>query len=215
LDDILIDGFIVNDNDAWIYRWFGMAVASPSGIRAALKKANGAPVTVRINSPGGETWSASVIYTDLREYAGDVTAKIVGLAASAASVIAMAGDVVQMSPTAEMMIHNPWTYAEGDYREMDHASDVLRNSRETIINAYALKSKTLTRAEIGNMLNKETWLDAQKALGLGLIDSIMFDDGTLGGTEPAPSGGSEPMPGGKAAAANIPSAAALKERKRV
>ena len=155
------------------------------------------------------------MYTELRGYAGQKTTQIIGVGASAASVIAMSGDVVQMSPTAEMMIHNPWMYAPGDYRDFERYADELRVGRETIINAYALKAKKLTRAEIGNMMNKETWFDAQKALGLGLIDSIMFDDGTLGGTEPAPTGGSEPMPGGKAAAANVPSAAALKERKRV
>ncbi len=214
-NEILLEGIVTNDEDAWVYAWFGIKAFSPNLLRTALKKANGSPVTVKINSPGGETWSGSVMYTELRSYAGQKTTQVIGLGASCGSVIAMAGDVVQMSPTAEMMIHNPWMTASGDYRDMDHYADELRVSRETIINAYALKAKNLTRAEIGNMLNKETWFDAQKALGLGLIDSIMFDDGTLTAANPVPSGGSEPMPGGKAAAANVPSAAALKERKRV
>lgn len=214
-NEILLEGIVTNDDDAWIFEWFGIKAFSPATLRTALKKANGGPVTVKINSPGGETWSGSVMYTELRSYPGQKTTQIIGLGASVASVIAMAGDAVQMAPTAEMMIHNPWMTASGDYRDMEHYADELRVSRETIINAYALKAKNLTRAEIGNMLNKETWFDAQTALNLGLIDSIMFDDGTLSGTAPAKSDDSEPMPGAKAAAANIPTAAALKERKRV
>ena len=95
-NEILLEGFVVKDDDAPLYRWFGYSVVSPNMVRAALKKANGGPLNVRINSPGGDVTSASVIYTDIRSYKGEVTMQITGMAASAASVIAMAGDVVQM-----------------------------------------------------------------------------------------------------------------------
>jgi ATP-dependent protease ClpP protease subunit len=217
LDEILLEGIVVNDDDQWIYKYFGVTAFSPSTIRAALKKANGGPVNVRINSPGGEVTSASVIYSDLRGYKGEVSGQITGMAASAASVIAMACKTLQMSPTAEMMIHNSTLATQGDHREMDHASDVLRSTDDAIANAYAGKTKLLTKAQIKNMMAKETWLNANEAIADGLVDAMMFEDGA---SAPGPANGSntepaEPLPGARAAAHNIPSAAALKERKRV
>ena len=130
---------------------------------------------VIINSGGGSVFPASEIYTVLRDYAGNVIVKIVGLAASAASVVAMAGTKVLMSPTAQMMIHNVTTYAEGDYRDMEHTAEILKNANDTIANAYRLKSGK-TQEELLALMNNETWMTAQKAKELGLIDEIMFED---------------------------------------
>ena len=212
----MIEGFIVNDDDAWIYQWFGYAVFSPNALRSALRKANGAPVTVRVNSPGGEVTSASVIYTDLREYAGDVTVKIIGMAASAASVISMAGDKVLMSPTAEMMIHNSQMGAQGDHVEMERAAGILRSTDDAIVNAYLGKTDKLTKAQLKNMMGKETWFNASEAQDYGLIDAVMFQedgDPKLAGTEPNASAGG--VPGARAASQHFPSVATLTERKRV
>lgn len=215
-NEILLEGFVVKDDDAPLYRWFGYSVVSPNMVRAALKKANGGPLNVRINSPGGDVTSASVIYTDIRSYKGEVTMQITGMAASAASVIAMAGDVVQMSPTAEMMIHNSTLGTWGDHREMDHCRDILLSTDDAIANAYVSKTKLLTKAQIKNMMAKETWMSANEAVANGLADGVMFEDEAPGAVSKAsatePSG---PLPGAREAAHNIPSAAALKERKRV
>lgn len=217
-NEILLEGYVVPDEFAWIYQWFGMSAISPGAVRAALKKANGGPVSLRINSPGGDVTSASVIYSDLRSYKGNVAGQITGMAASAASVIAMACKTLQMSPTAEMMIHNSSLGTHGDYREMDHCSDILRSTDDAIANAYVGKTKLLTKAQIKNMMARETWMNADEAIANGLADGMMFADGS-NAKEPTPANGStEPvgaLPGARAAAHNVPSVAALMERKQV
>lgn len=216
MDEILLEGFVVTDDDLPFYKWFGYAVVSPNVVRAAIKKANGGPLNVRINSPGGDVTSASVIYSDLRSYKGEVTGQIIGMAASAASVIAMACNTLQMSPTAEMMIHNSSLITCGDHREMDHCSDILRSTDDAIANAYVGKTKLLTKAQIKNMMAKETWMNANEAIANGLADSMMFEDEAPGAaSQSSEADSAEPLPGVRAAAHNIPSAAALKERKRV
>lgn len=170
-----IKGPIVSDNDAWIYEWLGIKATCPKIVHDAIEKANGEDLEVIINSGGGSVFPASEIYTALRDYAGNVIVKIVGLAASAASVVAMAGTKVLMSPTAQMMIHNVTTYAEGDYRDMEHTAEILKNANDTIANAYRLKSGK-TQEELLALMDNETWMTAQKAKELGLIDEIMFED---------------------------------------
>ena len=170
-----IKGPIVSDNDAWIYEWLGIKATCPKIVNDAIDKANGEDLEVIINSGGGSVFPASEIYTVLRDYAGNVIVKIVGLAASAASVVAMAGTKVLMSPTAQMMIHNVTTYAEGDYRDMEHTAEILKNANDTIANAYRLKSGK-TQEELLALMDNETWMTAQKAKELGLIDEIMFED---------------------------------------
>ena len=133
---INIKGPIVSDSDAWIYEWFGIEATCPKMVDEAIEKANGEELEVIINSGGGSVFAGSEIYTALKSYAGNVVVRIVGLAASAASVIAMAGKKVLMSPTAQMMIHNVTTYADGDYRDMEHTAEILRNANDTIANAY-------------------------------------------------------------------------------
>ena len=132
-------------------------------------------ITVFINSPGGDCVAAAQIYNMLMDYKGNVTVKIDGIAASAASVIAMAGTKVLMSPVSLMMIHNPLTVAIGDSEEMKKAIDMLSEVKESIINAYELKTG-LSRAKLSHMMDSETWMNAQKALELGFADGILFQN---------------------------------------
>lgn len=130
-------------------------------------------ITVFINSPGGDCVAAAQIYNMLMDYKGNVTVKIDGIAASAASVITMAGTKVLMSPVSLIMIHNPLTVAIGDSEEMKKAIDMLSEVKESIINAYELKTG-LSRAKLSHMMDSETWMNAQKALDLGFADGILF-----------------------------------------
>ena len=172
---VKIKGPIIGNSEAWIYEWFGIEATSPSMVDKAIEKANGEDLEVEINSGGGSVFAGSEIYTALKSYPGNVTVKIVGLAASAASVIAMAGDKVMMSPTAQIMIHNASSRAEGDYRDMEHTADVLKNADNTIANAYRIKTGK-TQEELLALMDKETWMTAQKAKELGFIDEVMFED---------------------------------------
>lgn len=172
---INIKGPIVGNSDAWIYEWFGIEVASPNSVNKAIEEANGDEIEVEINSGGGSVFAGSEIYTALKSYKGNVTVKIVGLAASAASVIAMSGKKIIMSPTAQMMMHNVSSRVSGDYRDMEHTAEILKNANETIANAYRLKSG-MSQEDLLSMMDKETWMTAEKAKGYGLIDEVMFED---------------------------------------
>ena len=169
-----IKGPIISNSDAWIYEWFGIEATSPNSVNKVLEKANGEDIEVEINSGGGSVFAGSEIYTALKSYKGNVIVKIVGLAASAASVIAMAGNKVMMSPTAQIMIHNVSSRAEGDYRDMEHTAEVLRNANDTIANAYRIKTGK-TQEELLALMDKETWMTADKAKELGFVDEIMFE----------------------------------------
>jgi len=153
--------------------WFGDEV-TPKLFRADLDKCQG-DISVWINSPGGDVFAAAQIYNMLMDYPHNVTVKIDGLAASAASVIAMAGTEVQMSPVAMMMIHNPMTVAIGDSAEMQKASAMLDEVKESIMNAYEIKTG-LSRAKISHLMDAESWFNAKKAVELGFADKILFSD---------------------------------------
>ena len=129
-------------------------------------------ITVWINSPGGDCVAAAQIYNMLMDYKGDVTVKIDGIAASAASVIAMAGTKVLISPVGMMMIHNPATIAWGDTAEMQKAIEMLASVKDSIINAYEIKTG-LSRAKLSHLMDSETWMDAHKAVELGFADGIL------------------------------------------
>lgn len=129
-------------------------------------------ITVWINSPGGDCVAAAQIYNMLMDYKGNVTVKIDGIAASAASVIAMAGNTVLMSPVSTMMIHNPATIAMGDHNEMQKAIEMLNEVKESIINAYEIKTG-LSRAKLSHLMDSETWMNANKAVELGFADGII------------------------------------------
>jgi len=172
---INIKGPIIPSSQQWIYDWFGMEAASPQKVNDLIEKANGEDLDVEINSGGGSVFAASEIYTALKSYQGKTTGKIVGLAASAASVIAMGVKKLSMSPTGQIMIHNSSTGAEGDYREMEHTADVLKSINDTIANAYRIKTGK-TQEELLALMDNETWLTAQKAKELGFIDEVMFEN---------------------------------------
>ena len=154
--------------------WFDDEV-TPSAFREELVQGKG-DIEVWINSPGGDCIAAAQIYNMLMEYPGDVTVKIDGIAASAASVIAMAGTEIQMSPTSLMMIHNPFTVAIGDSEEMKQTVHMLGEVKESIINAYEIKT-SLSRNKLSELMDAETWLNAHKAIELGFADAIMFANG--------------------------------------
>lgn len=153
--------------------WFDDDV-TPKLFRDELFQGKG-PVTVWINSPGGDCIAASQIYTALMDYPGNVTVKIDGLAASAASVIAMAGTQVLMSPTSLLMVHDPSTLAFGDRNDMKAAIKMLDEVKESIINAYQIKTN-LPRDEISRLMEAETWMNANKAIELGFADGMLEDE---------------------------------------
>ena len=133
-------------------------------------------MVVWINSLGGDCFAASRIYNLLKEYSGKVTVKVDGIAASAASVIAMAGDTVYVSPVSILMIHNPLTSAFGNVQDMQKAIEMLDSVKDSIINAYRLKTG-LTNSKISHLMDNETWMDAYKAVELGFADKVLYADG--------------------------------------
>lgn len=159
--------------------WFDDEV-TPVAFKAELASGSG-PITVWINSPGGDCVAAAQIYNMLMDYPANVTVRIDGIAASAASVIAMAGTKVQMSPVSVMMIHNPLTVAMGDSDEMRRAIQLLDEVKESIINAYEIKTG-LSRTKLSHLMDGETWMNAKKALELGFCDEILYQPEA----EPAP-----------------------------
>ena len=153
--------------------WFDDDV-TPQLFRDELEAGTG-DITIWINSPGGDCVAAAQIYNMLMDYKGSVTVKIDGIAASAASVIAMAGTEVLMSPVGMLMIHNPMTVAMGDAEEMEKAIEMLSSVKDSILNAYEIKTG-LSRAKLAHLMDAETWMDANKALELGFIDGILSRD---------------------------------------
>jgi len=157
--------------------WFDDDV-TPQMFRDELFSGNG-KVTIWLNSPGGDCVAASQIYSMLMDYKDDVTVKIDGIAASAASVIAMAGTTVLMAPTALMMIHNPITAAFGNHEDMERAISMLDEVKESIINAYEIKTN-LTRAKLSHLMDAETWMNANRAIELGFADDLLTDEKRFG-----------------------------------
>lgn len=151
--------------------WYGDEV-TPQLFKDELNADSG-DITVWINSPGGDVFAAAQIYNMLRDYKGHVTVKVDGLAASAASVIAVAGDTVLVSPVAMMMIHNPATLAMGNTKDMEAAIAMLNEVKESILNAYVDKTG-LSRNKLSKMMDDETWFNAKKAVELGFADKVLF-----------------------------------------
>lgn len=164
---LYLNGTIAEDS------WFDDEV-TPEIFKAELNKENG-DLSIWINSPGGDVIAAARIYNMLREYKGDITVKIDGLAASAASVIAMAGKNVLMSPVSMMMIHNPMTLSFGDKEEMKKSISMLDEVKESIINAYEIKTG-LKRSKISSLMDMETWMNAYKAIELGFSDGLIENE---------------------------------------
>ncbi|HCW05397.1 MAG TPA: peptidase [Clostridium sp.] len=164
---LYFDGYIAEDS------WFDDDI-TPKKFKAELMESDG-DISVWINSPGGDVFAASQIYNMLKEYKGKVTVKIDGLAASAASVIAMAGDEISMSPVAMLMIHNPSTLIWGEEADMVKAREMLAEVKESIINAYEVKTK-LSREKISKMMDMETWMSAKKAVELGFANKVLYEE---------------------------------------
>ena len=162
---LVLNGQIAEDS------WFGDEV-TPAIFRDELMKGEG-NITVWINSPGGDVFAAAQIYNMLMDYKGSVTVRIDGLAASAASVIAMAGTTVEMSPVGMLMIHNPSTAVIGNTKEMQAAIQMLDEVKESILNAYELKTGQ-PRQSLSDLMDAESWMNAKKAVELGFADKILF-----------------------------------------
>ena len=162
--DAVLNGTIAEES------WFDDDV-TPQLFKEELMGGSG-DITVWINSPGGDCVAAAQIYNMLMDYKGNVTVKIDGIAASAASVIAMAGTKVLVSPVSMMMIHNPMTVAMGDTAEMQKAIEMLGSVKDSIINAYEIKTG-LSRAKLSHLMDAETWMDANKAVELGFADDVL------------------------------------------
>ena len=169
---IEVKGTIVGNADKWIYEWFGMDATCPKDVNAAISEANGEPLLVEINSGGGDVFAGSEIYTALKAYAGTVEINIVGLAASAASVIAQAGHS-RISPTALFMVHNVSGSAAGDFHDMQQEAEILQTANKAVAAAYLEKTGN-SMEELLGIMDAETWMDAQKAVEYGFVDEVMF-----------------------------------------
>jgi ATP-dependent Clp protease protease subunit len=174
---IKIKGVIIPNNYKWLYDWFEMDSTCPKDIETQLEALkDDEEIELEVNSPGGDVYAGSEIYTALKQHSGNIIAKVVGIAASAASVVIMAAKTVLISPTAQIMVHNVWSRTSGDYRAMEHEAGVLKGWNKSIANAYMLKTG-MTQTELLNFMNKETWLTAQDAVKYKFADEIMFDEG--------------------------------------
>lgn len=171
---INVYGVIIPNDYKWYFDYFDEDSTCPKDVNKALDEANGDEVEVYINSPGGIIEAGSEIYTALREYQGEIKIKVVGQACSAASIIAMAG-YCEMSPTALMMVHCVSSGARGNHSAMEHMAEVLRIADDALSNAYVSKTG-LSKKEILDMMEKETWLTAEQAKEKGLVDAVMFEE---------------------------------------
>ncbi|MCO7175553.1 head maturation protease, ClpP-related [Sporolactobacillus kofuensis] len=173
--ELRIDGDIISDDDAWLYEWFDIKATAPNAFREALKDYDGQPIDVWIDSYGGDVFAAAGIYNALKAHNGKVTTKIDGKAMSAASVIAMAGDEVLMSPLAVMMIHNPLSAAQGYASDLRKQAEVLDTVKETIINAYQAKTHK-SRSKLSALMDDETYMDSKLAIKNGFADGELNQD---------------------------------------
>jgi ATP-dependent Clp protease protease subunit len=173
--ELRIEGDIVSDDDAWFYEWLGIASASPNAFKEELKQYSGKDITVWIDSYGGDVFAAAGIYNALMEHKGKITVKIDGKAMSAASVIAMAGGDILMSPMAIMMIHDPMVGIMGYFKaaELKDYAEYLGEVKEAIINSYQLKTNR-ARNKISSMMDDETYMSAKTAVKEGFADGMLY-----------------------------------------
>lgn len=176
---IPIKGVISSNDDVEIYQMFGYSTTSPNDIENALNSSNGQPITLEINSPGGDVMAGSEIYTALKSYQqmynAPVTVNIVGQAASAASIVAMAGSKVAISPTAQLFIHRASTDSSGNADDFASTLSTLNSTDQAIVNVYAEKTG-MKPEDIYEMMTKETAINAKDALQMGFADEIMFSE---------------------------------------
>lgn len=171
--DLEIRGDIVSDDMAWIYDFFEMSCICPQMVRDAIADlSESEDLTVHINSYGGDVQAGQEIYTALSGIRSRVNVQVESVACSAASVIAMAGGHVSMSPVALLMIHRAWSTTQGNTNDMAHDAEMLATVDSALASAYAIRTG-IAKAEILEMMDKETWLTAADALEKGFIDEVI------------------------------------------
>lgn len=154
--------------------WTGEGVTSKR-VAAALRAIGRKDVVVNVNSPGGDYFEGLAIYNMLREHPAKVTVKVLGIAASAASVIAMAGDEIQIARAGFLMIHNTWVLAAGDRHQLRDVADWLEPFDQSAVDIYAARTG-LPEKDIGKMLDRETWIGGAEAVEKGFADSLLPSD---------------------------------------
>ncbi|HDE6056045.1 TPA: Clp protease ClpP [Staphylococcus aureus] len=172
-----IKGVIVSNEDKWVYEMLGMDSTCPKDVLTQLEFSD-EDVDIIINSNGGNLVAGSEIYTHLRGHKGKVNVRITAIAASAASLIAMAGDHIEMSPVARMMIHNPSSIAQGEAKDLNHAAETLEHVGQIMAEAYAVRAGK-NKQELVEMMARETWLNADEAIEQGFADSKMFENDNM------------------------------------
>lgn len=175
MGQIDIKGDVVSNDVGEFYEWFGMSSTYPNKIQRAIANDEDDEITLNIASNGGDVFAASEIYTMLKDSQKNIVVNVQGLAASAASVIAMAGNTVRMSPTSQMMIHKASVATYGNADDLDHESDVLNSIDESIAMAYELKTG-MKQTDILQLMATETWMNAKAAVDKGFADEIMFNE---------------------------------------
>lgn len=175
MGQIDIKGDVVSNDVGEFYEWFGMSSTYPNKVQRAIANDEDDEITLNIASNGGDVFAASEIYTMLKDSKKNIVVNVQGLAASAASVIAMAGNTVRMSPTSQMMIHKASVATYGNADDLDHESDVLNSIDESIAMAYELKTG-MKQTDILQLMATETWMNAKVAVDKGFADEIMFNE---------------------------------------
>lgn len=170
-----IKGDIVSNDVGEFYEWFGMSSTYPQKIQQAILNDEDNEIVLDVASNGGDVFAASEIYTMLRDSQKNIVVNIQGLAASAASVIAMAGNTVRMSPTSQLMIHKASVSTVGNSDDLEHESEVLNGIDESIAMAYELKTG-MKQTDILQLMSNETWMNAKVAVDKGFADEIMFNE---------------------------------------
>lgn len=172
---IQMNGEVIPSDYADVYDYLGYENINPKAIKQALNEANGSEVELEINSPGGYVDAGSEIYTALKEYSGKVTAKITGQACSAASWIALAADRVEMSPTAQMMIHRASTISIGNSDDLASDLNALNSLDKSFVDLYSQRTG-LDAQEVYRLMCNTTWMNAKEAVDKGFADEIMFQN---------------------------------------
>lgn len=174
---VTINGDIICTDMKWIYDWLEYESCCPADVKNVIAELTdeNEELKVIINSPGGDVQAGQEIYSILKDIKNPVTINVQSMAASAASMVAMAGDTVKMSPVALLMIHNASACTSGDYRDMQHTADVLQTVNTAIMQAYIAKTGK-TEDELREMMDKETWLTANQCIEHGFADEIIKDE---------------------------------------
>lgn len=173
--NVKAEGSVIQILDVIGFDYFDGGITAKS-VSDSLEELNGADVTVLINSPGGDMFEGIAIHNVLKSYSGNVKVEIIGIAASAASVIALAGDEIEIAESAFFMIHNAWTIASGDRHYFNEMAEYLEPFDESMANLYSKKSGKLSVEEIAKMMDKETFLNGKQTVEQGFADAILNEE---------------------------------------